>query len=453
MTVVGPGAESPGAEGQVVGLNVEDLAADLAARRLGDDPDGWALAAYRLALASSELATRPDELTRAVDLLARAGRILTAERAPLEHGRILTATASCHRAAGRPDRALPLFEKAARLADGRAPEGERAAGLVNVGLARAEAGRPVEAIEPLDEAVRSLERLSAGDDAIDDEVVRLLGAALVNRAQAHQAIGDDQGLGLAIGDYRSALDVLPPESLQAGMAAHGLGAALLEANRRDPARWSVGEAIGAFERSLGVFGPVGHPLQHAVARHSLALAHERRDGPGDLARALDGLEAALSLFDPRLHRTQWRTAADALERVEAALDGVDGPQGRSGHLARFLADTSPEEREAVLGERLGRLAAQPRVGREAALTGLAAAMAGLPADEHGRVLRSLISGLMTVPDAVLEVACAALVAANAGSDDRKARNRVLDEAIHDTLFGPQRVRVRDLLEAAGWVRP
>lgn len=434
-------------------MTVEAFTADLAAVRITDDPDGWALAAYRLAVASSEMASRPEDLVEAIDLLERAGRILTAERAPLEHGRILTAAGSCHRVSGRPDLALPLFEEAAELLVERAPEAERVAALVNVGLAMAEAGRPADGVAPLDEAVRVLEGLGGGGGSGDDETTRLLGAALLNRAQAHQASGAG-GLEAAIGDYRAALAVFPPETPQAGMTAHGLGTALLEASRRDPAEGPpVADAIAAFERSLGVFGPATHPFQHAVARHSLAMAVQYRAGPGDLGRALDHLEAAVTLFDPRLHRAQWQVAAEALAEVEAALDRLDGRRGRAGHLVRFLAGTSADEREMVLGGRLRRLVGEPPVGQERALAGLASAMVELSPPEHGRVVCSLISVLMKVPDPVLGVACTALVEANATGDDREGRDRVLDEAIHDTLFGPQRVRVRDLLEDAGWVRP
>lgn len=442
-------------------MNLDALVADLEARRPADDPDGWAIAAYRLAVARSELATRPDELDEAIDLLDRAGRILAVERAPLEHGRILTAAASCHRAAGRPDRALPLFERAVELLDPRAPTAERAAALINVGLARSETGRAADAVVALGRAIDLLapEGGAGAAAAVDpshdggDERTRLLGAAHLNRAQAHQAAGDDESPARAVTDYHIALDVLAPETPQAGMAAHGLGAALLELDRRRPDPNTVERAIAAFERSLGVFGPAGAPLQHAVARHSLALAHERRGRPGDLTRALDGLEAALSLFDPRLHPTQWGTAARTLERVEAALAGANGPDSRAGHLVRFLAATTAEERQAMLGERLRRLAGQPPPRRAAELGALARAQVALPAGDHDRVLRSLITVLMALPDPVLETACAALVAANREAGDPEARDRLLDRVIHDTLFGPQRVRVRDLLEASGWVRP
>lgn len=484
-------------------MRIDDLASQLAAHRPGVDPDGWAMAAYRLAVAKSELASRPEHLVECVELLELAGRILTAERAPVEHSRILTATASCHRAAGRPDLALPLFESAATLATGRAPGTEAAAALVNLGLARAEGGDPAAAIDALDRAIGALDAaerttgavdaavpatgdvtdagpttgdvteagLTTGggdgvDPARDDEVRRLRGAALVNRAQAHQAAGHDDAVTLAVADYRAGLAVLAPESPQAGMAAHGLGAALLELDRRaaggagdDRGSERLGdpplldEAIAAFERSLGVFGPAGHPLQHAVARHSLAVAHERRARAGDLARALDGLEAALSLFDPRLHRAQWQTTAESLERVEAALDAAAGPQARAGHVIRFLASTTSEEREQRLADRLRRLSAMPPAGRDPALDSMARAMADLPTADHSVMLRATLSVLMTLPEPLLEAAAIALVAANAGAADPEARDRLLDDAVHDTLFGPQRVRVRDLLEAAGWVRP
>ncbi|MGI9576582.1 MAG: tetratricopeptide repeat protein, partial [Microthrixaceae bacterium] len=351
---------------------VAAMEAEFATLRVADDADGWALAAYRLAVARSELATRPEELEEALSLLQRAGRILTPDRAPLEHSRILTAAASCHRAAGQPDQALELFGQAAELALPRAPAPERAAALVNVGLIQAEAGRPLEAITALDTAVGLLE--TSGDD----EGSRLLGAALINRAQARQVLGDDPALADATSDYERALEVLAPESPQAGMAAHGLGAVLLERSRRDPANNPVEPAIAAFERSLGTFGASSHPLQHAIAKHSLALAYEQRGEAGDLVRAVSAVEASLAIFDPRLHQDQWRTAAETLGRLERALDEAHGPRSRMAHTVSLMASTTADERRELLRERLRRVATQPLPRLESELDSLTHAMCERP---------------------------------------------------------------------------
>lgn len=428
-------------------MDLVALEAELAQVRIGEDPDAWALAAYRLAVAKGELSTRPDQLDEALSLLERASRILTAERAPLEHGRILTAAASCHRAAGRSDRAVSLFEEVAELVASRASVAEHAASLVNVGLAQAEVDRPADAVVSLDAAI---DMLRAEDD---DETTRLLGAALMNRAQAHQRLGSGDAIRAAIADYEAALAVLPPNYPQAGMAAHGLGSALLESGEHDSDDTVVKAAIAAFDRALGVFGPNTHPFQHAVARHSLALAYERRDSPGDLVRALNCAEAALVLFDPRLHPGQWHTAAEALARFEQGLNESHGPRSRIGHIVELLGNAESDERAALLRERLRRAANQPRPRLEAELQALSRAMVERPIAEYRVVLGSLIAVLMELPEHVLEVACESLCGAHRDVEDAVARDRALDDTVHDTLFGPQRVRMRDLLEANGWIRP
>ncbi len=443
-------------------MNVQALEAELDRLKAGDDPDRWALAAYRLALARSELATQPADLADPLDLLDRAGRILTRDRAPVEHARILTAAANCHRAAARPDRALPLFTEAAALLADRAPPAEQAASLINVGLVNGEVGRPGPAIQALDAAVALL-----GDPTGDEEAARLLGAAFINRAQAHQGDGSDAALLAAAGDYDRALATLPPASPQAGMAAHGHGSVLLELDRRgvaNPAgspQASVDRCIERFQQALAVLGPDSFPFQHAIAEHSLAVAYEWRAGAfdgtagavDDLARALICVEAAMAVFDPRLHAPQWRTAAEMMGRVEARLDERTGERGRPAHVVALLARTNEEERGRLLRERLVRSASLPRAPLTRELDELVAAMADRPVTDYDRLVRTLIGALMELPDTVLEAACGAMCRAHGAADDAEARDRALDTAIHDLLFGPQRVRVRDLLEAEGWVRP
>ena len=540
-------------------MSLEGLEAELAQIRVGSDPDGWALAAYRVAVARSEAAD--GDLPGALDLLDRAGRILTEARSPVEHARICTAAGHCHRRLGRPDRAAPLFERASDLVRDRTPAEEQAAALVNLGLALTETGRPNEAVEPLG---RALDLLASVDG---DEAGRVRAAALINRAQALQAQGGDAELERAVADYREAAAAGSPDAPQRGMALHGLGSAILEQIRRDQAgprggergdgadggrgrpgnsaqssvkddsgaaggppgrrigeaidafdpaerrdststvegrrvgeaidafeqaerRDStstvegrrVGEAIDAFEQALGVLTEAAFPFQHAIARHSLAVACERRGGPSDAARALAGAEAAMSIFDPRLHRPQWAAAADTLARLEQKLEATDGPGTKLDRFARLLAAVAPAERTGLLRDRLARLARVPEIRRRRDLDELAAALTRLDSKEHeavefeaagreheavefeavGReykvvdyeaVMRSMIPVLMELPDPVLDSACASLAAAHRASGRAEVFDEALDRVIHDLLFGPQRVRVRDLLTAAGWVRP
>jgi tetratricopeptide (TPR) repeat protein len=442
-------------------VTIEDLEAQLASVHLADAPDEWALAAYRLAVAISEAAGRPEEIDRALELLDRAARVLNAERAPVEHGRIITAAANCHRAAGNADRALELFVRAAGLLAHRAPAVERAGALINVGLAYCEVGQAESAIEALDQAVdlmsgHPVDAASPVGETrrgSDDEAGRLLGAALINRAQARQSLGADEDVRAALDDYQSAIAALPASSLQTGMAAHGFGAAVMELCRRGAPGWTADDAVGAFEQSIGVLGHTSFPFHHAVARHSLALAFEMRGGPGDLARALNSAHASLSVFDPRLHAAHWRTAHATLARLEAVLASIDPSASRLSRVAGLLAGTTEEEREQLLRDRLLRTASLPPTGMKADLEALIGSVTALPLDHYRQVLRTMIGVLMELPDQLLEVACDVLCRIHRDHDTTEALDETLDSVINDRLFGPQRVRVRDLLEASGWVRP
>ena len=472
-------------------MSLKRLEAELARIRAGSDPDRWALAAYRVAVARSEAAS--GDLNGALDLLERAGRILTEARAPVEHARICTAAGNCRRRLGRPDWAVPLFERAADLVRDRVPAGEQAAALANLGLALTETGRPGEAVEPLGQAVDILA------EANDPEARRVRAAALINRAQALQALGGAAELEKAAADYRSAATSADEDTPQRGMALHGLGSALLETIARDQAGGTGGglagegaseavggsrgaveagggladrvdEAIEAFEQALGVLTGAAFPFQHAIARHSLAVARERRDGPWDAARALAEVEVAISIFDPRLHRLQWRAAADTLARLERKLETAGPPGTRSDHFARLLAAVADDERIKLLRDRLQRLAPVPEIRRRRELDELAAALTRLDSEEYETVdfeaverecetveyeavMGSMIPVLMELPDPVLNSACASLAAAHRASGRAEVFDGVLDRVIHDLLHGPQRVRVRDLLAASGWVRP
>ena len=475
-------------------MNLARLEAELEALRGAGQPDRWALAAYRLGVARSEAATGPGDLHAAVELLDRAGRALGPERSPVEHARILTAAGSCRRRLGELDAAAELFDRAADLMAGRVPAPQEAAALVNCGLVAAEAGRTAHAVRPLALALDLLE----GHD--DDESRRVRGAAHLNRAQAHQAAGTSDGLENAVGDYRAAAECFDDDAPQRAMALHGLGTAFLDL-AAVPARGSASgerssdgagdtsglvvgeprdehagraaaevgddghademsrlatEAVSAFRASLHILTLEAFPFRHGVARHSLALAYERRGGPLNLLRAAESAEAALAVFDPRLHREHWQVTARTLARLEAAVEPLvtdDSGEGRLRRFAVLAEQVGDDERISLLRERLGRMAMQPELRRRHDCAALAAAVTTAGPACYERLMRAMIPVLMELPDPLLESMCAALCEAHAGTGEANVYDEILDRVVHDLLFSPQRVRVRDLLEAHGWIRP
>ena len=78
-----------------------------------------------------------------------------------------------------------------------------------------------------------------------------------------------------------------------------------------------------------------------------------------------------------------------------------------------------------------------------------------PAASYVATLRTMITVLMELPEPVLESALRSLLRAHSMLDphDQRAADFILDEAIQALLFGPQRIRVRDMLEDIGWDRP
>lgn len=428
-------------------MNTDQLDAELAAIDRVSEPDAWALAAYRAAVARSESAGGPADLESSLTLLDRAAQLLTETRSPIEHGRVLTAAANCHRLLGRPGRAAELFERAAQVIAERVPPVERAATLANQGLARVEIGRPAEAIELLSRAI------DLTDDVPGDEARRVHGAALLNRAQARQALADSASLETSIDDYRRAVDQFDAASPQRGMALHGMGAAMLALVRGGHAVIPADDAIEAFKECLRILTANSFPFQHAVAQHSLALAYEMRAAPLDLTRAMACLETALSMFDPRVHERQWRTAAAALEVTQSALNDAQPGTSRMDHFVTLLAATDDDERGTLLRDRLLPLSHQPIPRVERALGELSIGLAALDVDRYLVVVRTVIPVLMELPEVVLESACSALCAAHQATGTVAAYDGALDSLIHELLHGPQRVRVRDLLEANGWARP
>lgn len=418
------------------------------------EPVLWATTAYRLGMATAEqpAATPHENLRRALALYAQAAEILTASRAPVEHARILNAAGSCHRMLGDRDAAMRLFREAHELMTERAGAAEQASVLNNLGLVLSETGR-------LDDAVDAFRRsldLVAGES---DEERRTALATKHNLGQVHLARGGVAGCddAIAVLQDASAQARTVDAAMHAAMIDHSLGIAwkARAALEVDTAAASLDEAVVCFERCLATFTTVGFPLQHAIAKHNLGHALAGYDDLSSLQRALVSYEDALNIFDPRIHEPQWREAFENAEAVEARLQVLVPGAGRADHTAALVGAMEEHERKLFLRQRLAQMERLPEQNRVERLTRFAYAVVTQPAESFVRTLRTTIAVLMELPEDLLESALRGQVSAHRMLDprDQRAADFVLDEAIDATLFGPQRIRVRDMLAEIGWDRP
>ncbi len=418
------------------------------------DSVAWAVAAYKLGMATAEQPSAQPAvaLRRALELYQQAADILSAERAPVEHARILNAAGSAHRLLGDVQTATRLFRDSLRLLEGRGAGTEEASVLNNLGLVLAEGGRIDEAIGLFDRSLASL----TGDA---DDVVRTRLATLHNLGQAHMGRGTPDGFASAVATFEagaaeaSGFDV----SMHTGLLDHSRGVAHKALASLKPAarQHHLDSAIVAFEQSLTVFTSVGFPMHHAIAKHNLGHTLAGRDDLNSMRRALACYEDALLMFDPRLHQAHWQEAYNNAEALETRLAQVEPGASRADHIASLCGSMNDDERLAFLRHRLLLLEPLPEEHRQERLTTFCYAMVSQDPASFVATLRTMITVLMELPEPVLESALRSLLRAHSMLDprDRRAADFVLDEAIQAQLFGPQRIRVRDMLDGIGWDRP
>ena len=418
------------------------------------DSLSWATSAYRLGMATAEQPTAhpQDNLKEALGYYEQAAQVLTAQRAPVEHARILNAAGSAHRMMGDPSTASRLFSEALGLMSGKGVDVEEASVLNNLGLVLTEGGRLDDAVEAF---TMSLDMLP-GDD---DEQIRTMLATKHNLGQVHLARGGVDGCEAAIEVLADASAIArgTEASMHTAMIDHTLGIAWKARAGFDPAMHDrdLSEAIAAFERCLTVFTSVGFPMQHAIAKHNLGHALAGRDDLDSMRRALAYYEDSLNIFDPRLHQQQWQEAFANAEAVEKRLEAAVPGATRADHIATLAGSMSDNERLLFVRQRLVQMERLPKENQLERLTALSYAIVTQPAASFVASLRTIITVLMELPEDLLESALESQLAAHAMLDnhDQRAADFILDEAITALLFGPQRIRVRDMLEDIGWDRP
>lgn len=434
--------------------SVAKLAAGFEAMDRNDDPIAWAVAAYKLGMATAEQPSAQPSvaLRHALDYYQQAAQVLSVERAPVEHARILNAAGSAHRLLGDAPTATRLFEHSLELLEGRGVGTEEASVLNNLGLVLAERGRIDQATELFDRALASL-------DGDSDDVVRTRLATLHNLGQAHMGRGSVEGFSAAVEVFEAGaaeaagFDV----SMHTGLLDHSRGVAHKALADLDPTARDehLDSAILAFEQSLTVFTSVGFPMHHAIAKHNLGHTLAGRDDLDSMRRALAAYEDALHMFDPRLHQAHWQEAYANAEALEARLVELQPDSSRADHIATLSGSMTNEERLTFLRHRLLILEPLPEKHRQERLTAFCYAMVTQEPASFVATLRTMITVLMELPEELLQSALHSLLRAHAMLDphERRAADFVLDEAIQSLLFGPQRIRVRDMLEDIGWDRP
>ena len=443
--------------------SVAALTARLDAIDRAEEPIIWATAAYKLGMATAEQpsAQQGVAMQQALDLYQQAASILSPERAPIEHARILNAAGSAHRLLGNSPTAIKLFQQSLELLNGRGAQTEEASVFNNLGLVLAESGRIDEAVELF---ARSLAAL--GDESDDDstaadntDAVRTRLATMHNLGQAQMGRGSIEGYTAAVAAFEegsrmaAGFDV----SMHTGLLDHSRGVAHKALASLQPAcsQQHVDSAIEAFEQSLAVFTSVGFPMHHAIAKHNLGHTLASRDDLDSMRRALACYEDALQMFDPRLHQAHWQEAYANAEALEVRLLVMEPDASRADHMASLAGSMSDEERLTFLRHRLLLLEPLPKKHVEERLTVFCYAMVTQPPASFVATLRTMVTVLMELPESLLESALRSQVAAHSmlENHERRAVDFVLDEVIQALLFGPQRIRVRDMLEDIGWDRP
>lgn len=435
---------------------IQQLEAQLARTPKALRPHEHAALAYRLGLAHAEAPGGSHEagLRKALSYFDVAAAIFDPRYDPVEHARVLNGAAATHRGLGNRARAAQLFEQAAELLEHQQRDDERAGVLNNLGLVRTELGQPEQAVAACDAAIDLFDRGS-------HEGRRGRVATLHTRGMAHAALGGDAGLEAALADYRQAAAEVEPQEApyHHGLVHHSLGTtySALAARQPDQRERLLREAVAAFEESLTVFTRRAFPFQHALAKHNLGLARAGLGGTANLRRALAAFEDSVTMLDPRVHAELWRQAYASLERVEKELEERVPGLTRAGHFAALLAACDPEERRALLQERIAAFLDLPAENRRrSAMIELALATAELEPADARAVMESEMSVLIELPTDQLEVGLRARLEAHRRLPEDEARenaDRALDQAVSDALQGPQRIAVRDFLYSTGWERP
>ncbi|REK19879.1 MAG: hypothetical protein DWQ40_06175 [Actinobacteria bacterium] len=428
---------------------LEQLRASIDRYPRSSHPEEYATLQFNLglALAESPHGEHGDNLKLAIQAYAEALEVFDERRYPLLRGRVLTALGAAERDLGLTRIARDRFQEATRVLHGLDSPAEIGSAFNNLGLAETDLANAEEAIAAFDLAL----------DAFSDvRYERQRAATLINRGLARAAVGSESSLQAATDDYRKALDLVEPESAPYvyGLANHSLGVALLSLPGDRTSLLS--DSIRALDASLSIFTKSSYPFQHALAKNNLAVAYEEI-ALGDLTsqrRALARLEEALMVFDPRVNAEQWREVNANFTRVLERLEAMTGHSNRLRHFVELLAALSAPERLDLLRFRMRTYLDLPEPHRAQNLEALDQAIIEFGNDSLPALTKDWLSILMEQPHEHLEAGLASRLAAQSEVDDQfSGPSAVALEKALGHLEIIQRMRVRDLLSAMGHERP
>ena len=418
-----------------------ELEARLKATPRASRPLEHASLRHSIGLAYAELPSgdRRMNLSRAIASYRHAAKLFGAQRFPVEHARVQSALGAALRELGEAHEAVEACERAVRLLAGGHAAGELAAALNNLGLARSDLGEHDAAIEALQQSV---EVFTAASET------RQLSMALHNLGQAQAAAGDHRA---AVATYERGIAGTNDEALpyQWALLHHARGVSL-------SALGEAREAVAAFDASLGVFTRQRYPFQYALAKNNLGLAYAQTGDVPSLRRALAAYVDGINVLDFRLHRPQWEQIHRNLELAESALEDLGAKGTHMEHFVALLAEADDEERRATLRRKLLDLLGLPDRQRDERLTELDVAVLDLDREGAQAITDAWLDVLMELPDEMLQAALKARMTAHAYLPSDQAREEaaeLMEHAISREVQAPQRMRVRDALEAMGYERP
>lgn len=426
---------------------VAQLRAQIATTPRAQRPAAHAALRYRLGMALAELPSgdRSHNLRQALSQYDRAVQLYRPGPNAQEHARVQTARAAALRELGDTTAAIAAAEQALRtVAHLPGAAADRGAALNNLALACSDAGSNEKAVEAAAAAVAALgEAVAASGSGGGTDGHPQLVMAQHNHGQVLAAASRHDE---AIAIYRAAVSAVDAETLPFHWALlhHALGIS-------HTALDAPTDAIVAFQAALRVFTRARHPLHHALASHNVALAWAAAGDVHSLRRAAVSLSDALSVLDPRVQRELWQQAYDAARSVEARLAQAGVPGDHVRHLVALLAEVDDPERTDLARTRLMRVLTLPQPHRRDALTAIMATTLTLEDADGIRVLTTLLTVLLELPDPRLREGLEAATMVLGG--DGAGGARLVERAISEGMLAPQRLRVRDHLGELGYERP
>ncbi len=421
-------------------------------------PVYYAMLQYRLGLAYLDLPAgeRQENLQKALDAFHEALAVFSREGFPGEYARVQNSIGVAYRQlagdrAANLQRAIACYQEALAVLDKDERPQEYGATQNNLGLAYAE-------LPAGDRGHTHLLAIAAYQEALSvftrDRFPRQYAATQYNLGLAYVAspegdIPSAEEARQAIHCYEEALQVYTELGVvsQTALVRNSLGIAWMALGGDD----TLTQAIIAFTHALRAVPKGQSPLQYAVIKNNLGLAYAQRgaNDPVDLRRAVVAFQDALVALDPAAHSPEREHVGQNVRRALDRLAERGYPGTAMDHLAALVAVVDDEEATATMREQIDHWIAA-RDAPKRAVGEWVDTLLRLDPVSRRRALRREVSVLLERPaDQMEQVLHAHLVALTqlAPDDQAAARNDLAE--VTGELYGPQRMRVSEMLRRLG----